>query len=133
MQISQINHWAKQKIEDNADENLSGLLVNESGVHILKNGSGIAKPIVHGLYGNRLLVLNNGVQQSGQQWGNDHSPEIDPLIANKNNHNKRGPMHSSMVVEILGSIILVEPKKIGRDPHLHGRINYAYEGNGRGK
>ena len=63
----------KQAIEDNSDKNLSGLLVGEAGVQILKNGGGISKPVVHGLFGNRLLILNNGVLQGGQQWGNDHS------------------------------------------------------------
>jgi len=71
----------RQVIEDNTNKNLSNLLENETGVHLIKNGSSISKPVVHGLYGNRLTVLNNGVVQSGQQWGNDHGPEIDPFSA----------------------------------------------------
>ena len=73
----------KQNITDNANENLSNMLESINGVSTMKNGSGISKPVVHGLYGNRLTILNNGISQSGQQWGNDHSPEIDPLVANK--------------------------------------------------
>ena len=73
----------EKTISENANQNLSNLLETINGVSTLKNGSGIAKPIVHGLYGNRLTILNNGIAQSGQQWGNDHSPEIDPLAANQ--------------------------------------------------
>jgi len=121
----------RQAIEDNANQNLSGLLENETGVHLIKNGSGISKPVVQGLYGNRLNILNNGISQSGQQWGNDHSPEIDPFSADKIT-----VLKGASAIEFgggnLGSVILVEPKQIEREPHLHGQVNYAFETNGRG-
>ncbi len=121
----------RKEIEDNTNKNLAGLLQNEAGVNLLKNGSGISKPIVHGLYGNRLTILNNGVAQSGQQWGNDHSPEIDPFASDK-----LTVLKGTSAIEYgggnLGSVILVEPKSIEREPHLHGQVNYAYETNGRG-
>lgn len=47
----------RQIIEDNANQNLTDLLENETGVHAIRNGSGISKPVVHGLYGNRLVIL----------------------------------------------------------------------------
>lgn len=121
----------RQIIEDNASQNISSLLENETGVHLIKNGSGIAKPIVHGMYGNRLVILNNGVAQSGQQWGNDHSPEIDAFAADKITVLK-GANALAYSGGNLGSLILVEPKKIEREPHLHGQVGYAYETNGRG-
>jgi iron complex outermembrane receptor protein len=121
----------RQVIEDNANQNISKLLENETGVHLIKNGSGIAKPVVHGMYGNRLIILNNGIAQSGQQWGNDHSPEIDPFAADKITVLK-GANALAYSGGNLGSLILVEPKKIEREPHLHGQVGYSYETNGRG-
>jgi iron complex outermembrane receptor protein len=121
----------RQVIEDNANQNLTDLLENETGVHAIKNGSGISKPVVHGMYGNRLVILNNGVAQSGQQWGNDHSPEIDPFSADKITVLK-GANAVAYAGGNLGSVIMVEPKKIEREPHLHGQVNYTYETNGRG-
>jgi len=119
------------KIEDNANQNLATLIENEAGVSLIKSGNGIAKPIVHGLYGNRLAILNNGIQQSGQQWGNDHSPEIDPYA-----FDKITVLKGASALEFgggnLGSVILTEPKKIDNEPHLHGQVNYSYETNGRG-
>lgn len=120
-----------QNIEDNAYQNLSNLLENISGVSTLKNGSGISKPVIHGLYGNRLTILNNGVNQSGQQWGNDHSPEIDPLVANSIQVVK-GVSALEYAGANLGSVILVTPRKINREPHLHGKGTYFFESNGRG-
>lgn len=121
----------EQKILDDINENLALQLEDITGVSILRSGSSIAKPIVHGLYGNRLTILNNGIAQSGQQWGNDHSPEIDPLVANKIKVIK-GVSGLEYPGSNLGAVILVEPKRIGNEPHLHGRVSYFFETNGLG-
>jgi iron complex outermembrane recepter protein len=121
----------EQKIAENPNQNFSNLLENITGVSTLKNGAGIAKPIVHGLFGNRLTILNNGIAQSGQQWGNDHSPEIDPLAANQIEVIK-GVSTLEYQGNSLGSIILVKPKQIANDPHLHGKGSYFFETNGLG-
>ena len=121
----------KQNITDNANENLSNMLQNIVGVSTLKTGSGISKPVVNGLYGDRVTILNNGISQSGQQWGNDHSPEIDPLIADKIKVIK-GTSALEHMGSNLGSVIIVEPEKIEKEPHLHGSANYFLETNGLG-
>lgn len=123
-----LNH---QHILDNSNQNLSNMLEEISGVSTLKNGNGISKPVVHGLYGNRLTILNNGIAQSGQQWGNDHAPEIDPLVANKIRVIK-GVSSLEYQGSNLGSVILVEPARIEREPHLHGNTSYFFETNGKG-
>ncbi len=127
----QVQSITAQTITENADENLSNMLETITGVSTLRNGNGIAKPVVHGLYGNRLTILNNGVAQSGQQWGNDHSPEIDPLVANRLSVIK-GVGAVEYAGSSLGAVILVEPKKIAKEPHLHGRGSYFFETNGFG-
>jgi len=125
------NALNKDNISENGDKNLSNLLENIVGVSVLKNGNGISKPIVHGLYGNRLMVLNNGVVQSGQQWGNDHSPEIDPFVANRISVVK-GTAALEYQGSSLGSFVLVEPGKINKNEKLNGKANYYFESNGFG-
>ena len=120
-----------ESIAQNSDKNLATMLEDITGVSTIKNGSGIAKPVVHGLYGNRLTILNNGISQSGQQWGVDHSPEIDPLVANRITMIK-GVGSLEYQGSSLGSVILVEPKKIAQEPHLHGDGRYFFESNGLG-
>jgi iron complex outermembrane receptor protein len=118
-----------QTIGDRASSNLGNLLSTLAGVSSLKNGSNISKPIVHGLYGNRLTLLNNGIAQSGQQWGNDHSPEIDPLTANSIQV-IQGPSSLQYMSANLGTVVLLSPKAIGtaRDWIFRGR--YFLETNG---
>ncbi len=120
-----------ETIRENANASLSCLIEQISGVSSIKNGSGIDKPVVHGMYGNRLAIINNGVAQSGQQWGSDHSPEIDPLVANEITVVK-GVGALKFQSNSLGSVILVEPNNIQREPHLHGSANYFFESNGLG-
>ena len=122
---------SKKTIEENLAKNLGGLIENQTGVSLLKNGSTLSKPIVHGLFGNRLTIINNGIIQAGQQWGKDHAPEIDPFSSSRITIIK-GANAIGYGGGNLGSVILMESKKIAAEPHLHGHVNYAYESNGRG-
>jgi iron complex outermembrane receptor protein len=121
----------KALIKRESNKNLSDLLESISGVSVLRNGSGISKPVVHGLYGNRVAILNNGILQSGQQWGNDHAPEIDPFVADHLSVVK-GASALAYGGNALGSVVLVEPGSISDDPHLSGSVNYIFESNGLG-
>ena len=126
-----IQSISRQFIENNPDRNLGSLLQAIGGVYQIQNGSGISKPIVHGLYGNRLSILNNEIIQSGQQWGNDHSPEIDPFAADKIKVIK-GVNTLEYGGGISGAIVLVEPSAITEDDHVHAQVGYTFESNGLG-
>ncbi len=120
-----------QKIKDRQDKSLGNQLESISGVRVIRKGAGLAKPIVHGLTGNRLTILNNGIAQSGQQWGADHAPEIDPLVAQKISVLK-GVGSLEYPGSNLGPVLVVEPSNIKLEPHIHGQINYSFNTNGRG-
>lgn len=119
------------QISRKSHENLSNMLESITGVSTIRQGNNISKPVIHGLSGNRITIMNNGIAQSGQQWGADHSPEIDPLAANKLSVIK-GVSALSYPGGGLGSVILVEPGPIGNDPHIHGDARYYFESNGLG-
>ncbi|MCH2045497.1 MAG: TonB-dependent receptor, partial [Saprospiraceae bacterium] len=122
---------SREEIRANSNKNLADLLDNVTGVSTLRNGNGMSKPIIHGLYGNRITLLNNGVTQGGQQWGNDHSPEIDPLVANQITVVK-GASSLAYAGSNLGSVILVEPHRIKHQHRLSGSTTYFFETNGLG-
>lgn len=122
---------SKEEITDNGNKNISDMIENIPGVSTLKNGSGISKPIIQGLTGNRILISNNGITQSGQQWGNDHAPEIDPFTANHISVIK-GSSALAYSGNSLGGVVLVEPDEISDEPHLHGKTTYLFQDNGNG-
>ncbi len=118
-------------ISEVANKDLSEMLEQMTGVSSIKSGAGISKPVVHGLSGNRVAILNNGIAQSGQQWGNDHAPEIDPYVAEHISVVK-GAGALAYPGGSLGGVVLIEPDEIENDPHLHGNVNYIFQTNGLG-
>ena len=122
---------SQREIDVLAKENLSNLLEKTTGVRTIKNGHSIAKPIVQGLYGNRLTILHQGIAQTGQQWGNDHAPEIDPLAGNRIRVIKGVSALEYKGVN-MGALISIEALRFRDDPHLHGKLNSFFETNGLG-
>lgn len=113
------------------NKGLSKSIEELSGVSSLSNGGAIAKPVIHGMWGNRVSIINNGIAQSGQQWGTDHAPEIDPFVANHISVIK-GASALSYGGASLGGVVLVEQSEIANDPHIHGNLNYIFQSNGLG-
>lgn len=58
-------------------QNLAKSLETLPMTQTLSTGMGIGKPVVQGMFGQRLPILNNGFRLEGQTWGLDHAPEID--------------------------------------------------------
>lgn len=99
---------AGDAINNQKGKTLGDLLRNINGVTALQTGSTIVKPMIQGNSGNRILILNNGIRQEGQQWGSEHAPEIDPFIANQVTVIK-GAESVRYGAEAIGGVILVEP------------------------
>ena len=57
--------------------NLIDAIAKQPGVSQITTGSGISKPVIRGLGYNRIVVVNDGIRQEGQQWGDEHGIEID--------------------------------------------------------
>ncbi len=96
-------------LEATRGTSLADAMGSINGVALLQTGSNVSKPMLHGLSGNRLLIINNGVRQEGQQWGNEHAPEIDPFLAEKITVLK-GVDELQYGSDAIGGVILIEPK-----------------------
>jgi len=115
---------------------LKGKSLSESvstlpGVYNIKTGPGINKPMIHGLYGSRIQVVNNEVAQMGQQWGVDHAPEIDPFIASRITIVK-GASSVKYGPRAIGGALLLDPEPLLPDSLLHGSLDLVGFTNGRG-
>jgi iron complex outermembrane receptor protein len=67
----------KTDLHQQASTNIIDAISHQPGISQITTGSGISKPIIRGLGYNRVVVVNNGVRQEGQQWGDEHGIEID--------------------------------------------------------
>lgn len=59
--------------------NLAQALDKQAGLSVMATGVGVAKPVLRGMLGNRLVVHDGIGAQQDQQWGNDHGLAIDPF------------------------------------------------------
>jgi len=106
-------------IDRESHSSLADVIEDVTGVSTLRTGSSIGKPIIHGLYGNRVAVVNNGLVQAGQQWGNDHAPEIDINTANRITVVK-GVDAITYGGNSLGGMVIVEPGQVSDQAGLDG-------------
>ncbi|HVG11524.1 MAG TPA: TonB-dependent receptor [Flavisolibacter sp.] len=114
-----------RELEESRGGTISEALSNLNGVALLQTGSTISKPVIHGLHSNRILTINNGVRQEGQQWGNEHAPEIDPFIANRLTVIK-GVDELRYGSDAIGGVILVEPRALRSTPGWESEVNAVY-------
>jgi len=66
-----------QALVENASTNLIDNISKQAGVTQITTGNAISKPVIRGLSFNRIVTLNDGIRQEGQQWGDEHGIEID--------------------------------------------------------
>ncbi|GAA4808304.1 TonB-dependent receptor [Olivibacter ginsenosidimutans] len=110
---------------------LAEVLKEIPGVTMLQTGTSIAKPVIHGMHSNRVLMLNNGIRQEGQQWGNEHAPEIDPFIA-KHIRVIKGAEAVRYGAEAIGGVVIIDPPVLPISPEIHGEVDLVGQSNGRG-
>lgn len=110
--------------------NLATILSTIPGVNILQTGATIGKPVVNGMHSNRLLILNNGIRQEGQQWGAEHAPEIDPFIAS-NISVVKGAEAIRYGAEAIGGVVIIEPPALPTDKTTHAELNLVGASNGQ--
>ena len=67
----------QKELQQQSSTNLIDAISSQPGISQITTGSGISKPVIRGLGYNRVVVVNDGVRQEGQQWGDEHGIEID--------------------------------------------------------
>lgn len=117
-------------LEETKGLSLADALSRLSGVTMLQTGASIAKPVIHGLHGTRILTINNGVRQEAQQWGNEHAPEIDPFIAQKIAVIK-GVDELKYGSDAIAGVILIEPRPIRGADGYNAELNSVFLSNNR--
>ena len=113
-----------------AGKSLGETLKEIPGVNTIQAGPGIFKPVIHGVHSQRILILNYGIRQEGQQWGAEHAPEIDPFIAS-NIVVIKDATAIKYGTDALGGVIVVNPPELSTSAGLGGQLNLVGQSNGR--
>jgi len=121
----------KADLQNDLTQSLASSIADEEGVNLVSKGANVQLPVIHGLYGNRILILNNGLKHGFQNWGGSHAPEIDPSSIN-NITIVKGAAGVRFGPEAIGGAIIVESN------HMHYKEPYTvdygagYQSNGKG-
>ncbi|RZK45864.1 MAG: TonB-dependent receptor, partial [Hymenobacter sp.] len=67
----------RTRLNQTSATNIIDAIAHTPGISQITTGAAISKPVVRGLGYNRVVTLNNGAKQEGQQWGDEHGIEID--------------------------------------------------------
>ncbi|SFD34678.1 TonB-dependent receptor [Spirosoma endophyticum] len=116
-------------LDQTRGQSLGESLKSLAGLYSIQTGPSISKPVIHGLYSNRIIILNNGIRQEDQQWGTEHAPQVDQFLASRLTVIK-GAASIRYGSDAIGGVILVEPKAMPTQPGIGGEVNVVGATNG---
>jgi iron complex outermembrane recepter protein len=117
-------------LESSRGQNIAELLSKMNGVQLLQTGANISKPVINGLSGNRVVLVNNGIRLESQQWGNDHAPEID-AFAVQQVRLVYGAELLKYSGDAIGGLVLMDKNPIATDSHFHGKLHWMANSNNK--
>lgn len=116
-------------LQQTAATNIVDAISRIPGVSQLTTGPAISKPIIRGLGSNRVVVVNDGIRQEGQQWGDEHGLEIDESSINRAEVLK-GPASLLYGSDALGGVIHFLSAPPVEEGTIKGRSVSGYQSNG---
>ena len=118
----------KTALLQNSSTNIIDALAKEPGVSQVTTGTGISKPVIRGLGYNRVVVVNDGIRQEGQQWGDEHGIEIDEFGVNRVEILK-GPASLAYGSDAMAGVINMISAPSLPDGAIHANLTSNYQTN----
>ena len=111
--------------EHSASGNVIDEIANLPGISAVTTGPNISKPFIHGLGYNRVITLEDGIRQEGQQWGDEHGIEVDQNSIDRVEIIK-GPASLSYGSDAIGGVVnLITPSPVP-DGKILGSVSGLY-------
>jgi iron complex outermembrane receptor protein len=107
----------------------SGNVIDEiahlPGISAVTTGPNVSKPFIHGLGYNRVVTMEDGIRQEGQQWGDEHGIEVDQNSIDRIEIIK-GPASLSYGSDAIGGVVnLLTPPPVP-DGKILGSVQGIY-------
>ena len=116
------------ELRSRASSNIIGTIASEPGISEITSGGGISKPVIRGLSYNRVVVVNDGIRQEGQQWGDEHGIEIDGASVHSVEILK-GPASLMYGSDALAGVIIFRPEPVAMPGTVNGDVSAEYQSN----
>lgn len=115
-------------LQARASTNIIGAIAREPGVAQITTGGAISKPVIRGLGYNRVVVVNDGIRQEGQQWGDEHGIEIDGASVHSVEILK-GPASLMYGSDAMAGVLIFRPAPVAPMGTVRGNISTEYQTN----
>jgi iron complex outermembrane receptor protein len=119
---------SRMALLQHASSNIIDAVASQPGISQITTGSAISKPVIRGLGYNRVVVINDGIRQEGQQWGDEHGIEIDEYAINRVEILK-GPASLAFGSDALAGVINLIPAPSPDEGSIRGTVAANYQTN----
>ncbi len=116
------------QLRSTTSTNIIDALSLQPGVAQITTGGGISKPVVRGLGFNRVVVVNDGVRQEGNQWGAEHGVEIDAQSISSAEILK-GPASLMYGSDAMAGVIIFHDEVLPPPGTMQGGVSSEYQTN----
>lgn len=117
-----------KELRQTSSTNIIDAIAHQPGVSQITTGSGISKPIIRGLGYNRIIVMNEGIRQEGQQWGDEHGIEIDPQNVNSVEILK-GPASLMYGSDAMAGVLILHGSPTQAEGEMKASVSSEYQTN----
>ena len=118
----------EKELRQLSSTNFIDALAKQPGMAQITTGSGISKPVIRGLGYNRIVVVNDGIRQEGQQWGDEHGIEIDGNEVGSVEILK-GPASLMYGSDAMGGVLVFKGMPTPPESTVKGGVNAEYQTN----
>jgi iron complex outermembrane receptor protein len=125
-----------EKLNLNHNTSIQGVSLSEklstvAGIDNFTTGTGIGKPVIRGLSGNRVAVFSQGIRLENQQWGDEHGLGLD-----ENGYEQveiiKGPASLLYGSDALGGALYFVDERYAKENSIGTAIGSAYNSNTNG-
>ena len=98
------------------------------GLAQISTGAGISKPVIRGLGYNRVVVVDQGIRQEGQQWGDEHGLEVDEEGVHSVEVLK-GPASLMYGSDAIAGVMILHPEHPLEEGTMQIKVGSQYQSN----
>lgn len=111
-----------------APTNLTEAISSIAGVDNYSTGSGIGKPVIRGLSGNRIVVYAQNVRIENQQWGDEHGLGVDDAGI-ENVEVIKGASSLLYGADAIGGVLYFTDERYAPNNSVHGSLSTRFLSN----
>lgn len=117
-----------KKLHQSFGTNIVDAITFQPGISQISTGAGISKPVIRGLGYNRVVVIEQGIRQEGQQWGDEHGLEVDAEGVHSVEILK-GPASLMYGSDAIAGVMILHPEPSLMQGMMQAKVGGEYQSN----